>query len=154
MIWAIALPLVFMYILFTFWFKRQPVFQRGGQPGRMIPPIRQTLENPDNIGYGVRNFQTPKVTGVLFKLLVRLSYSRFGRYIMVPPMIQKSNLDCMRGVYMPEKPTFHGVGSTPPPTEDQSIPNKELLQKLLEKEIEGEGGFHLPTVADLSLIHI
>ena len=54
----------------------------------------------------------------------------------------------MRGKYIPEKPTFRGVGPTPPPTEDQSQPNKELLHKLLEKEIEGEGEFHLPTVAD------
>ena len=114
----------------------------------MISPIRQILENPDSIEYSLHSSSSPQITGWLLKVIVYLSYTRFGRYVLLPSVTKKSNFDCMRGKYIPEKPTFRGVGPTPPPTEDQSQPNKELLHKLLEKEIEGEGEFHLPTVAD------
>ena len=115
----------------------------------MVVPIRQIMENPESIVYNVRNFTAPKVTGLLFKLLIRLSYTRFGRYVIVGPVMRKSNMDLMSGVFIPEKPSFIGPTPTPPLTEDQSQQNKELLQKLMEKAVdEKEGGFHLPTVAD------
>ena len=148
MIWALALPVVFVYIIYSIWFKRQRVCQRGGQPGHMVRPIAEVLENPDSVEYNMRSFRAPKLTGWLFKLLIRISYSRFGQYFIVKPIMRQSNLDFLQGRYIPETPTFHSP--TPPMIEDQSEPNKELLQKLLEKEIdkEEEGGFRLPTVAD------
>ena len=115
----------------------------------MVAPIRQVLENPEKIVYSVRNFSAPKVTGWIFKLLIRIFYTLFGRNVIVKPVIKKSNMDIMQGVFLPEKPSFTGPAPTPPLIEDHSQPNKDLLQKLLEKEVDGEkGGFHLPTVAD------
>jgi Asp-tRNA(Asn)/Glu-tRNA(Gln) amidotransferase A subunit family amidase len=149
MIWALALPIAFGYIIYSIFFKREQVCQRGGQPARIVAPIRQVLENSDKTTYNVRNFSAPKVTGWLFQLLIRLSYTLFGRNIIVKPVMKKSNMDIMQGVFLPEKPSFLGPAPTPPLTKDHSQPNKELLQKLLEKEVDGEkGGFRLPTVAD------
>ena len=148
MIWALALPFVFVYIIYSIFFKRQPVCQRGSQPARMAAPIREVLENPDSITYNVRNFSAPRVTGWLFKLLIRLTFTRFGRYVIVDPVMKKSNMDVMRGVFIPEKPSFTGPSPTPPLTVDQSKPNKKLLQKLLEEAVDEKGEFHLPTVAD------
>ena len=150
MIWALVLPFAFLYIIYSIFFKRQPVCQRGGQPARFVAPIRQVLENPDKITYTVRNFSAPKLTGWPFKLLIHLSYTLFGRNVIVKPLMKKSNLDIMQGVFLPEKPSFTGPAPTPPLTEDHSQPNKELLRKLLEKEVDNEekGGFRLPTVAD------
>ena len=145
MIWALALPFAFLYIFYSIWFKRQPVFQRGSQPAEKIPPISQVLENPEKTVYNIRSFSVPKLTGWLFKLLIRISYSRLGQLFVVKPLIHKSNLDCLQGKYIPENPTFRGP--TPPLIEDQTHANKELLQKLLQKEIDEEGVFHLPTVA-------
>ncbi len=149
MIWALALPLAFGYIIYSIFFKREQVCQRGGQPARLVAPIRQVMENSEKITYNVRNFSAPKVTGWLFQLLIRLSYTLFGRNVIVKPVMKKSNMDIMQGVFLPEKPSFLGPAPTPPLTEDHSQPNKELLQKLLEKEVDDEkGGFRLPTVAD------
>ena len=148
MIWALALPLVFVYLIYSFWFKRQQVCARAGQPGVMVPPVRQLLDNPEQIEYNLRSFHVPKLAGFLFKLAIRLYYTRFGQYLIVGPITRKSNMDCLQGKYLPENPSFRGASSSPRPSQDHAQRNKELLQKLLEKEIGEEGEFHLPSVAD------
>ena len=116
----------------------------------MIAPISEVLENPEKIEYNVRGFSAPKLTGWLFKLLIRIAYSRFGQLFVVKPIMRKSNLDLLKGKYFPETPTFN-TPKAPPTKEDPTKPNKKSLEKLLEKEgkkIGEEGDFHLPTVAD------
>ena len=112
----------------------------------MIPPIRHVLENAENIEYKVSSFNVPKLTGWLFKILVRITYTRLGQFFIPKSLIRSSGLDYFQGKYIPEKPTFRGP--PPPPVEDHTQANEELLQKLLEEEVAKEGGFHLPTVAD------
>ena len=105
MIWALALPFVFLYIFYWILFKRQPVFQRGSQPVQMIPPIRHVLENAENTEYKVSSFNVPKLTGRLFDILVRITYTRLGQLFIPKSLINSSGLDYLRGKYIPEKPT-------------------------------------------------
>ena len=132
-----------------YFFTRRPVCSGGQRPGEVRPPIRDVIENLDDVKYDLGVMHVPKLTGRGLRILVWFSYTRFGQLFIMPRVKHNSNLDRMKGIYIPEKPTYYATPSTPPLTEDQSEPNKELLQKLLEKEIdEEEGGFHLPTVAD------
>ena len=120
----------------------------GKKPGEVRPPIRQVLENLEDEQYDLGVMHVPKLTGRSLRFLVWMGYTRFGKIFVQPRMKHNSNLDRMGGVYLPEKPTFYPTPQTPPLTEDHTQHNKELLQKLLEKEIGEEGEFHLPSVAD------
>ena len=143
-----AVVVVVGLVKIRYLFTRRPVCTGGKKPGEVRPPIREVIEHLDDVEYDLGVMHVPKVTGRKLRFLVWLAYTRFGVMFVSPGMKRKSNLDRMRGVYLPEKPTFYATPPTPPLTEDQSQPNKELLHKLLEKEIEGEGKFRLPTVAD------
>ena len=120
------------------------------KPGEMRPPIRVLLNNPELIYYDCKDLHVPKVSGKLLKFLLWLSYTRFGRYIMIPQFLKDSNLDRMGGIYLPDKPTL--CPSPPPPPEamrDNSKPNQVILSRLLDKQVTQEPSiFHFPTVAD------
>ena len=144
-----AVVIVAGWMKWRFWFTRRPVCGGGKSPGEVRPPIREVIRNLDDVEYDLGVMHVPKVTGRKLKFFAWLCYTRFGEIILGPRMKQNSNLDRMGGVYLPEAPTYYATPSTPPLTEDQSQPNKELLQKLLEKEVDDEKGeFRLPTVAD------
>ena len=132
MIWAFVFPIGFIYLIFRFWFSRRPIIRGGGE---FRPPIKHVLDNPDQIRYSLKNFNSPKLTGKLFKLVVWLSYTRFGQIILAPPIMKKSNLDRMRSLYMPENPTLYATPPTPPGDQDHTQTNKELIEKLVENEV-------------------
>ena len=120
--------------------------------GRRKPAIATVLENQEKIKYDIKCFDIPKVTGLKFKILVWLSYTRFGRYLVQPMIVRNSNLDRMGGVHIPEKPTYYPVPPTFVSDEDHAHSNQEVIRTLVDKELsakfEGQSGFHLPTVAD------
>ncbi len=146
MIWAL-LPLFFVIGVIRFWFGRRPVCPNGERKAR----IETVLENQDKIKYDVKCFDLPKLMGWKFKILVWLSYTRFGRYIIEPIMLKNSNLNRMGVVNIPELPTYFPVPPTFTSAEDHTHSNQEVVQALVDKEVGSEGsqdGFHLPTVAD------
>ena len=143
-----AVMLVAGLMKLKYYLGRRPVCSGGKRPGEVRPPIREVLKNLDNVEYDLGVMIVPKVTGRRLRFLVWLNYTRFGQLFISPILKRKSNLDRMGGMYLPETPTFFATPPTPPLTEDHTHANKELLQKLLEKEIDEEGVFHLPTVAD------
>ena len=144
-----AVVIVAGWMKWRFWFTRRPACGGGKRPGEVRPPIQEVIKNLDDIKYDLGVMHAPKVAGRKLRFFAWLCYTRFGQLVLGPRMKRNSNLDGMGGIYLPEKPTYYATPATPPLTEDQTQPNKELLQKLLEKEVDGEkGGFHLPTVAD------
>ena len=143
---VVILSSILLYRLFT----RVPVCQGGKKPGEMRPSIRVLLDNPELIEYECKDFQSPKVAGKLFKFMLWLAYTRFGKLVLVRTLMHRSNLDMLGGVYLPEKPT---LCPTPPPppeaTRDNSLPNQVILSRLLDKQVTQEPSvFHFPTVAD------
>lgn len=145
MIWAL-LPVFFLIGLVRFWFSRLLVYPNA----RVKPRISDVLAQPDKILYDVRCFDAPKLTGFKFKLLVWLSYTRFGQYLIRPSIVKKSNMDCMQKCIVPEKPTYFPTRSLPmPPKADHTHSNQGALQPLVDKEIgQDMTSFHLPTVSD------
>ena len=113
------------------------------------PKIEEVLQQED-VKYDLLSLQTPVVTGILFRVLIHLSYSRLGRYIVVPSLLRKSNMYRMGAVQMPEKPTYFPIPDMHVPLEDYSKPNNKILKECMEKEIKKtfNKDFHLPTVAD------
>lgn len=118
-------------------------------PGAQIKPrIGEILSQPDKIEYGVRNFEVPKITGLKFKILMWLSYTRFGQYLVQPFIMKNSNMDLMRKCMIPEKPTY--FPSALPDGEDHTQRNEELLNSLVEKVVmkKERADFYFPTVSD------
>lgn len=144
MIWAL-LPVVFVIGLVRFWFSRLPTCP-GGQTK---PPIQDVLSNPDKIKYDIRNFDLPKVFGLKFKILIWLSYTRFGQYLVLPFLTRSSNLHRMGVVHMVDRPTYYPTPPTFSSPEDHTHSNQELLNGLVEKEVGiTQKHFHLPSVSD------
>lgn len=112
------------------------------------PPIRRVLAEPTLVKYDLRDMTTPPATGLFFKLLVRLVFSRLGQWTLVPYMKKGFNVSRIGGVYLPEKPTLYPTPLYPPPiSDDYSLPNRDILLKLLNKT-DSPDEFHFPTVAD------
>lgn len=146
MIWALF-PVLFVLGMVRFWFSRKPICPGG----KLKQPIEEVLRNPDKIQYDIKAFDVPKLTGLKFKILIWLSYTRFGKYFIQPIVVKNSNLDCLAQLQLPEGPTYIPAQNTPTPDVDHTHPNEEVLQALVEQEIAGEdeeGGFHHPTVCD------
>lgn len=145
MIWAL-LPFLFVISVVAFWFTRRPLWHPGAQ---VKPPIADVLSQPDQIKYELRSFNVPKLTGLKFKLLIWLSYTRFGKYIVQPFIIKNCNMDCMLKQVNPEKPTYFPTAAVPS-EEDHTHPNLRVVETMVEKQIAKgcQDGFHLPTVAD------
>ena len=111
------------------------------------PPIDKVLAEP--AVYDLRNFSLPPVKGLLFKLLVRIGFSRLGQWTIVPRFLNGANVARMGGIYLPEFPTLYPTPRYPPPIEcDYALSNRDILQKLVIEAKEEDGGFRFPTVAD------
>ena len=117
-------------------------------PGAKVKPrIAEVLSQPDEIKYELRSFNVPKVTGLKFKILIWLSYTRFGQYLIQPFIMKNSNMDLMTKYMIPEKPTY--FPSTLPAGEDHTQQNEKLVNALVEKEMKKErDDFYRPTVSD------
>ncbi len=142
---------VLLLLLLHSLFSRRPVCQGGKNPREVKPPIHVLLQNPEAIQYDCQDLHAPKVSGRLFKFLIWLGYTPFGKLTFVSRIKRKSNLDRMGGVYIPEKPTLYPTPPIPPDTTDYSKPNERIIRRMLDKEIEqplSDSGFRFPTVAD------
>ena len=114
----------------------------------MKPKIEEVMRE-ESVSYNLLAIETPVLTGFPFKLLAYIAYTRFGKYLLLPQMLRKSNLYRMGEVQMPEKPTFYPLPDSCVP-KDFSISNEKVLSECVEKEIKmvGKSEFHLPTVVD------
>ena len=122
------------------------MFPQGEQ---LKQKIEDVLSNPDAIEYDLKSFDVPKVTGWKFALLIRLMYTRFGRFFVIPALARNSNIDKMGRIQIPENPTYFPKPTTPPADEDFAVSNRNILERLVEEEITKEKAeFHFPTVAD------
>ena len=84
-----------------------------------------------------------------------LAFTRFGQLIYLPPILKKSNLHLLNGVFIPEKPVSDVRLLCPPPkVENFSSENRKLIQKLIDDDDEEDedepdsSQFRFPTVAD------
>ena len=114
------------------------------------PPIRDVLARSTAAEYDLRDLNAPPATGLLFKLMIRLGFSRFGQWTLVPRLLNGMNIQRMQGIHLPEKPTLYPTPLYPPPISgDYSVLNRKLLEKLVENsKIEAGAEFRFPTVAD------
>ena len=119
--------------------------------GARYPPIREVLAKP-NAQYDLRDLISIPATGLLFKVLVRIGFSRLGRWVMIPHLLKGANLGRIGAVYLPEKPTLYPVPRYPPLiTGDCANLNRDILEELVkmaEKEDCPTADFRFPTVAD------
>ena len=146
--WVVT-AVVVLAVLLRFCLARTRVIRGGKSPGEVRPPIRDVLENASMTEYDLRCMHAPKLTGKLFQFMIWLSFTRFGRMVIVPSIMRNSNLDRMGGVYLPEKPTLYPTPRIPPMKKDFSKPNQEVIQRLLGNEVGQQPlGFRFPTVAD------
>lgn len=114
------------------------------------PPIDDVLTSePAVYAYDLRNLALPPVKGLLFKLLVRIGFSRLGQWTIVPRLADGANFARMGGIYLPEFPTLYPTPRYPPPIKDDYAPsNRDILLKLLNQGEKGVAGFRFPTIAD------
>ena len=125
--------------------SRVRLFGRGEEV--RCPPIDKVLEGP--VEYDLRDITIPPATGLRFKLLIRLGFSRLGRLIVVPHLLKNVGVPKMSGTYLPDKPTLYPVPRYPPPVRgDYTKPNRDVLQKLLSSVTDDSVEFRFPTVAD------
>lgn len=102
---AVAVLALFSAIVFFYWsLGRNPV-HRGLRGGLIRPPVHQILAERENLSYGLKEYTAPRVTGVLFRILVWLSFTRLGYVILVRRNMRKSNLHIFKGEYIPDEPT-------------------------------------------------
>ena len=141
---------VVLAALLRFLLTRTRVTRGGRCPGEIRPPIRAILEEPAKVEYDLKGFHAPKLTGKAFQFMIWLAYTRLGRMLLIPAIKRSSNLDRMGGVYLPEPPTLYPTPPTPPVKGDFTAPNREIIQKLLEKVMKQQQSSHFqfPTVAD------
>ena len=113
------------------------------------PPIQEVLAQ-STTRYDLRDLNVPTATGLLFKLLIRLQFSRLGQWTVVPYFVRRNALR-MQGIHLPEKPTLYPTPCYPPPISgDYSVLNRAVLEKLVKNTDELATGseFRFPTVAD------
>ena len=140
---------VVLAALLQFLLTRTRVSRGGRCPGEVRPPIRAVLEEPAKVEYDLKSMHAPKLTGKALQFMIWLAYTRLGRMLLVPAIKRSSNLDRMGGVYLPEYPTLYPTPPTPPLKEDFAASNREVIQRLLDKDMEQQSPhFRFPTVAD------
>ncbi len=139
-------PFIVLYFLVKLLFF-QPKKPAGH--GELKKRIGDILNNQEGIKYDLRVFDMPKITGRKFKLLMWLSYTPIGKYVIAPLLMRRSNLHRMGAVQMHENPTYYPKPLTPPSPVDHTLANQKILQELLDQDVQGDSKeFHLPTVAD------
>ena len=114
----------------------------------MKPKIEDAMQQ--EVKYDLLSLETPVVTGLAFKLMTYLSYTRFGKYVIIPLLFKKNNFFRMGRIQMPEKPTYYPIPYMHVPLEDHSSSNRKILKDCMEKQIKkgNSSDFHLPTIAD------
>ena len=117
---------------------------------RLRKPIASLTE--DDCEYNMKNLRAPKATGLMFKLLVKLLYTRFGRNVIAPHIMKQSGLMIFDGVTLPDKPTYVPLvncEATSVGGEDVPSSNEEEIDKLMK--VDGKRSKDRPkpvTIAD------
>ena len=142
------LLLMYLVVLIRFWFTRRPIIT-----GVSLKPRTEEVLKLNKVQYDLRSIHVPCVTGFVFKALIWLSYTCFGRYLMVPKLMGKNHFDRMSTLQIPEPPTYYPIPDMLVSLEDHSSGNQEILTECIESEVKKGPGvdddeFHLPTVAD------
>ncbi len=145
MLGGLVAVLVCVIAFLYFWFSKLPVCPKG----TLKPKIEEVLQQEGEVQYDLSCLDTPVVTGSYFKLLIYLSYTRFGRYLILPYILGKSNMFRMSRVQIPERPTYIPIPEGCGP-QDHSNSNRKTLKEVMEKEIKkaSTSDFRFPTVAD------
>ena len=117
--------------------------------GKLKPKIEEVIQQK-TIDYDLRCPKAPALTGLPFKIITYLIFTRFGKYIVLPLLDRSSNLLRMGRVQMPEKPTFYPIPDHYRPLPNHACSNAKILEDCMKRELkkESSSGFHLPTVAD------
>ena len=151
---AFVLFALFVGFLLYYLLSRVRICRGGSRPGERYPPIARVLAEPGLIRYDLKVMHGPVTTGLRFRLLVWLAFTRLGQMLLVPFIKRGSNADAMGGVVLPEKPTLYPTPPYPPPiTADYTQSNRSILQKLFDQIVQTSqsdvsSDFHFPTVAD------
>lgn len=117
---------------------------------RLRKPIASLTE--DDCEYNMKNLHAPRATGLMFKLLVKLLYTRFGRIVIVPHIMKQSGLMMFDGVTLPDEPTYVPLvncEATSVGGEDVASSNEEEIDKLMK--VDGKRSNDRPkpvTIAD------
>ena len=117
---------------------------------RLRKPIASLTE--DECEYNLKSLQAPKATGLLFKLLVKLMYTRFGKNVILPSIMKQSGLLMFDGVTLPEQPTYVPLVNcevTSVGREDVPSSNEEEIDKLMKIDAKRSSDRPKPvTIAD------
>ena len=97
--------------------------------------MQALIEDPSKVSYEMKDIDVPSLSGRPFSFLTWLLYTRFGQYLMVPVLMKGAGLFKISGEYIPEHPTMNfRMLIPPPPEEDNTQENGEVIQRLLDKE--------------------
>ena len=91
------------------------------------------------------------MSGKLFSFVTWLCFTRLGRTLLTPLLMKGANLFLLSGEFIPEAPVMNFRSlCPPPPEEDYSQENRQLIQKLVEEEDEptSVAEFRFPSVGD------
>ena len=155
--WPLAVVVVALLsgFLLLYWsLGRNPV-HRGLRAGSIRPTVLQVLAEREKSSYGLKEFTAPRVTGVVFRILVWLSFTRLGYVILVRRNMRKSNLHIFKGEFIPDEPTLH-------PCEREPIARADAMFSCVGAERDyflglhrvGSGGKFKPLgIADLYLAY-
>ena len=113
---------------------------------RVVPPIRVVLETPEAAAYMIKDMPTVPATGTAFQFLIWLAYTRIGKTLLVPLILQQGGLDLLSYLYIPEEPTYYP--DVPRHLQDNAGSNSIVLHPLIDKRISTYKAFRLNTVAD------
>jgi Asp-tRNA(Asn)/Glu-tRNA(Gln) amidotransferase A subunit family amidase len=155
MAWLLLLTAVAAGLLGVWWlFCSQRRVCYGPRAGRVRRPAQDFLDSPSLITYDTREIDIPSLSGKLFSFVMQFCFTRFGHFILVPLLMKGAKLYQLSGEYIPDKPVMNFRSlCPPPPEEDFTQENRQLIQQLLGEEgSEGDTGkvtsFRFPSVRD------
>ncbi len=107
--------------------------------GRMVRPIQEILENPEEIKLNLHLVRTPPVSGYSLKILSHLYYTYLGKIVLSRWVLASSNLNLFANLVIPEPPSLtHSQPS--PPEGGRSVENRKTLLAWMKK-FEGKTRF-------------
>ena len=112
--------------------------------------LQALIQDPSKVSYEMKDIDVPSFSGRLFSFLTWLAFTRFGQLVMVPVLMKGAGVFKISGEYIPEHPTMNfRMLIPPPPEEDNTQENREVIQRLLDKENgEQDSEFRFPSVRD------
>jgi len=145
-----------MLLLLPFFFVLGLLYLLSSRQLLSSLPKRERLRKPvaslteDECKYNVKSLEVPRTTGVLFKLMIKILYTRFGKNVVMPFIMKKSGLMLFDGMSLPETPTFVPLISGEQPSIEKDVTNnEEEIDKLMKLDAKRSSGHPKPvTVAD------